>query len=67
MLLYIISNQVSVSVLSRDKFDYIVVETTGMANPGPVASVFWVDDELNSQARSSVDVSVIAISSCQCH
>ncbi|DAZ92649.1 TPA: hypothetical protein N0F65_004354 [Lagenidium giganteum] len=30
----------------RDRFDYILVETTGMANPGKVASIFWVDDEL---------------------
>ncbi len=33
----------------RDKFDYILVETTGMANPGPIASLFWVDDELESK------------------
>lgn len=32
----------------RGHFDYILVETTGMADPGPVASVFWVDDELES-------------------
>ena len=24
----------------RDKFDYIMVETTGMADPGPVAQTF---------------------------
>lgn len=33
----------------RDRFDYILVETTGMANPGKVASVFWVDDELEGR------------------
>eukprot|EP00741_Cyanophora_paradoxa_P007324 tig00001110_g7084.t1 len=32
----------------RDLFDYILVETTGLADPGPVASVFWVDDALES-------------------
>lgn len=32
-----------------DRFDYILVETTGLANPGPVASIFWLDDELESQ------------------
>jgi len=39
------------SILARDtKFDHIVVETTGLANPGPVASEFWVDaDELDSK------------------
>jgi len=30
----------------RDKFDHILVETTGMADPGPVAQTFFVDDEL---------------------
>lgn len=34
------------SILERDtKFDHIVVETTGLANPGPVAAEFWVDDD----------------------
>jgi G3E family GTPase len=27
----------------REKFDYILVETSGMANPGPVAAAFWSD------------------------
>jgi len=30
----------------RDKFDYILVETTGMADPGPVAQTFFADDEI---------------------
>jgi len=30
----------------RDKFDHIMVETTGMADPGPVAQTFFMDDEL---------------------
>jgi len=29
----------------RDRFDRILVETTGMADPGPVAQTFFVDDE----------------------
>ena len=33
----------------RARFDYVVVETTGMANPGPVASIFWLDSELESR------------------
>jgi len=28
----------------REKFDRIVLETTGLANPGPVAQTFFVDD-----------------------
>ncbi|MEY4576366.1 MAG: hypothetical protein RL701_1069 [Pseudomonadota bacterium] len=30
----------------REKFDHILVETTGMADPGPVAQTFFVDDEI---------------------
>ncbi|KAJ3043223.1 hypothetical protein HDV00_005543 [Rhizophlyctis rosea] len=30
------------------KFDYIILETTGLADPGPIASMFWLDSELPS-------------------
>uniref|UniRef100_A0AAY4AAK5 CobW C-terminal domain-containing protein n=1 Tax=Denticeps clupeoides TaxID=299321 RepID=A0AAY4AAK5_9TELE len=32
----------------KGKFDYILLETTGLADPGSVASMFWVDAELGS-------------------
>ena len=32
----------------RDRFDYILIETTGLANPGPVATSLWTDAELES-------------------
>ncbi len=32
-------------VKRRDKFDRILVETTGLADPGPVAQTFFVDDD----------------------
>src|ERR1044072_9523052 len=35
----------------RDKFDYILIETTGMADPGPVAQTFFMDDEVKDQFR----------------
>jgi G3E family GTPase len=35
----------------RDRFDYILVETTGLADPGPVAQTFFVDDEIQTQLR----------------
>jgi G3E family GTPase len=35
----------------RDKFDRIVVETTGMANPGPVAQTFFVDEDVQADFR----------------
>lgn len=33
----------------KDKLDMVLVETTGMANPAPVAQTFWVDDEVKEQ------------------
>jgi len=35
----------------RDKFDYILVETTGLADPGPVAQTFFSDDEMKRAFR----------------
>uniref|UniRef100_A0A8I3W7H8 CobW C-terminal domain-containing protein n=1 Tax=Callithrix jacchus TaxID=9483 RepID=A0A8I3W7H8_CALJA len=32
----------------KGKFDYILLETTGLADPGAVASMFWVNAELGS-------------------
>ena len=37
----------------RDKFDYILIETTGIADPGPVAQTFFMDDEV--QAKTTID------------
>lgn len=33
----------------REKFDYILIETTGLADPGPVAQTFFVDDEMRDK------------------
>lgn len=33
----------------KGKFDYILLETTGLADPGPIAAMFWLDDELGSE------------------
>ncbi len=33
----------------KDKLDMILIETTGMANPAPVAQTFWVDNDLQEQ------------------
>ncbi|MEY4167580.1 MAG: hypothetical protein RIR52_1404, partial [Acidobacteriota bacterium] len=37
----------------KDRFDCILVETTGLADPGPVAQTFFVDDEM--QAKVALD------------
>jgi G3E family GTPase len=35
----------------RDRFDAILIETTGLADPGPVAQTFFVDDEMRQHFR----------------
>ncbi len=35
----------------RDRFDYIMIETTGMADPGPVAQTFFMDDEMRDKMQ----------------
>ena len=46
-------------VLHKDKFDYVIIETTGVANPGPVISTFWTDDELGSVLKLDGVVCVV--------
>jgi len=43
----------------RDKFDHIMIETTGMADPGPVAQTFFVDEEMQSQLALDAIVTVV--------
>jgi G3E family GTPase len=38
-------------VEKRADLDYILIECSGMANPGPIASLFWLDDALESRLR----------------
>lgn len=33
----------------KDAFDYILIETTGLADPAPVAQTFFVDDEMREK------------------
>lgn len=43
----------------KGKFDYILLETTGLADPGAVAPMFWVDAELGSDIYLDGIVTVI--------
>lgn len=43
----------------RDKFDYVIIETTGLANPGPVAAALWTDEELESAICLDAIVTVV--------
>jgi len=43
----------------RDKFDYVLIETTGMADPGPVAQTFFTDEEVKESFRLDGIVTVV--------
>jgi G3E family GTPase len=43
----------------RDRFDYILIETTGMADPGPVAQTFFLDDDLKNQFALDAIVTMV--------
>ncbi|MFM9973354.1 MAG: CobW family GTP-binding protein [Beijerinckiaceae bacterium] len=42
----------------RDKFDAIIVETTGLADPAPVAQTFFMDQDVQNHARLDAVVTV---------
>ncbi|CAI9120299.1 CobW family GTP-binding protein [Brytella acorum] len=46
----------------RNRFDGIIVETTGLADPAPVAQTFFVDENL--RAKSRLDAVVTVVDAC---
>lgn len=51
----------------RERFDYILIETTGLANPGPVAQTFVMDAELQEQLRLDGIVTLVDAKHIQQH
>ena len=43
----------------RDKFDHILIETTGLADPGPVVQTFFVDDDMKEQLTINAVVTLV--------
>jgi G3E family GTPase len=43
----------------RGKLDGIIVETTGLADPAPVAQTFFVDDDVKNNSRLDAIVTVV--------
>ncbi len=43
----------------KDSFDYIMIETTGLADPGPVAQTFFMDDEIKDKLRLDAIVTLV--------
>eukprot|EP00850_Spirogloea_muscicola_P008663 SM000046S16444 [mRNA] locus=s46:699449:703222:- [translate_table: standard] len=46
-------------------FDHIILETTGLADPGPIAKLLWVDGALESSIRLDSIVTVRTVSMLQ--
>jgi G3E family GTPase len=43
----------------RDRFDCVLIETTGLADPGPVAQTFFVDEELREDFQLDAVVTLV--------
>ena len=43
----------------RDKFDHILIETTGLADPGPVVQTFFVDPEVGEKFHVNAVVTLV--------
>jgi G3E family GTPase len=43
----------------RDRFDHLVIETTGLADPAPVIQTFFVDEDMNTQLALDAVVTVV--------
>jgi G3E family GTPase len=46
-------------VKRKDRFDYVIVETTGLADPGPVAQTFFIDDDLKEHFQLDAIVTLV--------
>ncbi|KAL5553655.1 hypothetical protein UlMin_041056 [Ulmus minor] len=46
-------------VQRKERLDHILLETTGLANPAPLASVLWLDDQLESDVKLDSIITVV--------
>jgi G3E family GTPase len=51
----------------RNKFDHLVIETTGLADPAPVIQTFFMDEDVRSQASLDAVVTVVDAKHIQQH
>lgn len=43
----------------KDRLDHIIIETTGLADPAPVAQTFFVDEEMQEQYQIDAIVTIV--------
>ncbi|XP_030956831.1 COBW domain-containing protein 1 [Quercus lobata] len=46
-------------VQRKERLDHILLETTGLANPAPLASILWLDDQLESSVKLDSIITVV--------
>ncbi|XP_011018288.1 PREDICTED: COBW domain-containing protein 1 [Populus euphratica] len=46
-------------VQMKERLDHILLETTGLANPAPLASVLWLDEQLESAVKLDSIITVV--------
>ncbi|MED6124087.1 hypothetical protein PIB30_055797 [Stylosanthes scabra] len=46
-------------VQRKERLDHILLETTGLANPAPLASVLWLDEQLEAAVKLDSIVTVV--------
>jgi G3E family GTPase len=51
----------------RDRFDHLVIETTGLADPAPVIQTFFMDDDVQQQTHLDAVVTVVDAKHIQQH
>ncbi len=51
----------------RDKFDYIMIETTGLADPGPVVQTFFLDETLRETLSIDAVVTLVDAKFIEAH
>ena len=51
----------------RNKFDHLLIETTGLADPGPVIQTFFMDEDIRKQVQLDAVVTVVDAKHVQQH
>ncbi len=50
---------IEILIKKKKEFDCVLLETTGLADPAPIASMFWLDDALQSELYLDGIVTVV--------
>lgn len=51
----------------RERFDHVVIETTGLANPAPIVQTFYLEPELQEAYRLDGVVTLVDAKHCELH